>query len=170
LGLRTGHDHVFFADRPLRPAQAGDYIAPTDCPIPRGAHGALQLPFFFSHRASSASDCLSIAALAAAASDKKVLTCCALATSLSAYSAKLGYGWGAVVMFDVYLNEKRDLLVVRKGFPIPLGESRSRWRKKKKVAVVSDDICRAVQNQGYYIRKLKEFKRDLIAHPCSGGC
>ena len=42
--------------------------------------------------------------------------------------------------------------------------------KKKKVAVVSDDICRAVQNQGYYIRKLKEFKRDLIAHPCSGGC
>lgn len=64
-------------------------------------------------------------------------------------------------MFDVYLNDKRDLLVVRKGFPIPLSKPLSRWRKKRKVVSVSDHIGRAVQNQGYYIRKLKEFKKEL---------
>ena len=59
-------------------------------------------------------------------------------------------------MFDVYLNGKRDLLVVRKGLPIPTGKS-GRWRKsKKKVLKVSDEIKSAVQRQGYYVRKLRE--------------
>ena len=57
-------------------------------------------------------------------------------------------------MFDVYLNDKRDLLVVRKGFPIPHSEVRIRWRKKKRAVVVSEEINRAVQKQGYYVRKL----------------
>ena len=36
-------------------------------------------------------------------------------------------------MFDVYLNEKRDrLLVIARGQLIPLIESAGRWRKKKK--------------------------------------
>ena len=57
-------------------------------------------------------------------------------------------------MFDVYLNGKRDLLVVREGLPIPTGKS-GRWRKsKKKVLKVSDEIKSAVQRQGYYVRKL----------------
>jgi hypothetical protein len=82
----------------------------------------------------------------------------------------LSRGWGAAVMFDVYLNDKRDLLVVRKGFPLPLREPSSRWRKKKKVVSVSDDINRAVEKHGYYIRRIKDFKKGLIAHPSSGGC
>ena len=61
-------------------------------------------------------------------------------------------------MFDVYLNGKRDLLVVRKGLPVPTGKS-GRWRKsKKKVLKVSDEIKSAVQRQGYYVRKLREIK------------
>ena len=60
-------------------------------------------------------------------------------------------------MFDVYLNTKRDLLVVRNGLPIP--DASGRWRKMKKVASVSDDIKLAVQRQGYYMRKLTDFKK-----------
>jgi hypothetical protein len=39
---------------------------------------------------------------------------------------------GGHEMFDVYLSDRRDLLVVRKGFPIPLGDASGRWRKTKK--------------------------------------
>jgi hypothetical protein len=60
-------------------------------------------------------------------------------------------------MFDVYLNTKRDLLVVRNGLPIPLASGT--WRKKKKVASVSEDIKLAIQRQGYYMRKLTDFKK-----------
>jgi hypothetical protein len=62
-------------------------------------------------------------------------------------------------MFDVYLSEKRDLLVVPKGLPIPTCET-GRWRRRKtRVATVSDQIRLAVQKQGYYRRKLGEFDR-----------
>ncbi len=60
-------------------------------------------------------------------------------------------------MFDVYLNTKRDLVVVRNGLPIPLADTPGRWRKKKKVASVSEDIKLAVQRQRYYVRKLTDF-------------
>ena len=60
-------------------------------------------------------------------------------------------------MFDVYLNTRRNLLVVRNGLPIP--DASGRWRKMKKVASVSDDIKLAVQRQGYYMRKLTDFKK-----------
>ncbi len=63
-------------------------------------------------------------------------------------------------MFDVYLNDRRDLLVVRRGFPIPAGDAAGRWRKrKKKVLSVSAEIRLAVQNQGYYLRKLRDLKK-----------
>ena len=59
-------------------------------------------------------------------------------------------------MFDVYLNAKRDLLVVGRGLPIPTGKS-GRWRKSRKKALkVSDEIKSAVQRQGYYVRKLRD--------------
>jgi hypothetical protein len=62
-------------------------------------------------------------------------------------------------MFDVYLNHKRDLLVVRQGSSIPLGGTSGRWQKRKRsVASVSDEIKSAVQRQGYYMRKRSELK------------
>lgn len=65
------------------------------------------------------------------------------------------------MMFDIYLNDKRDLLVVRKGSPIPPGEPPGRWNKKKKVISVSEHINRAVEDQGYYIRRLIGFRKEL---------
>jgi hypothetical protein len=63
-------------------------------------------------------------------------------------------------MFDVYLSDRRDLLVVRKGFPIPLDDASGRWRKsKKRVASVSQEIRLAVQRQGYYMRRLRDLKK-----------
>ena len=61
-------------------------------------------------------------------------------------------------MFEVYLNDRRDLLVVRKGFPVPLIGARGKWRRKKEVLRVSDDIRSAVQRHGYYVRKLSGAK------------
>jgi hypothetical protein len=64
-------------------------------------------------------------------------------------------------MFDVYLNGRRDLLVVRRGFPIPVDDASGKWRKRKrKVASVSEEIRRAVQSQGYYTRKLKDLRKN----------
>jgi hypothetical protein len=59
-------------------------------------------------------------------------------------------------MFDVYLNNRRDLLVVRNGRSIPLPDASGKWRKKKKTTSVSEEINLAVQRQGYYIRRLRE--------------
>ena len=66
---------------------------------------------------------------------------------------------GGLRMFDVYLNNKRDLLVVPNGLPIRLPDASGKWHKKKKVASVSEDIRLAVQRQGYYLRKLTDFKK-----------
>jgi hypothetical protein len=61
---------------------------------------------------------------------------------------------------DVYLNTRRDLLVVKKGSPIPPAAAPGGWRKsKKRVAKVSEEIRSALQTQGYYIRKLKDVHR-----------
>jgi hypothetical protein len=62
-------------------------------------------------------------------------------------------------MFDVYLNDRRDLLVVRKGLPIPPADMSGRWRKKKRAVSVSEEISRAVQKQGYYMRRGKPLSR-----------
>ena len=60
-------------------------------------------------------------------------------------------------MFDVYLNEKRDrLLVVARGRPIPIIENAGRWRKKKATVAVSDEIKSAVQRDGFYWRRLRK--------------
>ena len=64
-------------------------------------------------------------------------------------------------MFDVYLNGRRDLLVVPRGFPVPPSDASGRWRKRKRrVASVSEEIRRAVQRQGYYIRKVGDFRKN----------
>lgn len=62
-------------------------------------------------------------------------------------------------MFDVYLSNRRDLLVLNKGFPIPLTDTSVKWRKtKKRVFSVSAEIRSAIQRQGYYVRRVDEFR------------
>ena len=61
---------------------------------------------------------------------------------------------------DVYLSTRRDLLVVKKGCPIPPVAAPGRWRKRKKrVVKVSEEIRSALQMQGYYMRKLRDLNR-----------
>jgi hypothetical protein len=64
-------------------------------------------------------------------------------------------------MFNVYLNSKRDLLVLKKGSMIPIGAASGTWRKRKsRVSSVSDEIRSAVERQGYYyVRKLSKLKQ-----------
>jgi hypothetical protein len=65
-------------------------------------------------------------------------------------------------MFDVYLNEKRDrLLVVAKGQPIPIVGNSGRWRKKKGAVAVSDEIKLALQKDGFYWRRLAEHRKSI---------
>ena len=62
-------------------------------------------------------------------------------------------------MVEVYFNVRRDLLVVKKGFPLPGVSAPGKWRKsRKRVIKVSDEIRQAVQSQGYYIRKLSDLR------------
>jgi hypothetical protein len=66
-------------------------------------------------------------------------------------------------MFDVYFNDKRDLLVLSKGSSMPVPGSPSKWRKsRKRVFKVSAEIKSAVQRQGYYIRRLRDIKERTI--------
>jgi hypothetical protein len=63
-------------------------------------------------------------------------------------------------MFDVYLNHKRDLLVVRRGSSLPVGNcAPGKWdKRKRRTGTVSDEIRSAVQRQGYYMRKASELR------------
>jgi hypothetical protein len=64
-------------------------------------------------------------------------------------------------MVEVYFKIKRDLLVVRKGFPVPAVSAPGKWRKsKKRVIRVSEEIRQAVQRQGYYMRKLSDLTKN----------
>lgn len=66
-------------------------------------------------------------------------------------------------MFDIYRNDKRDLLVLSKGSAIPVLGSRNKWRKSRKRAFkVSAEIRSAVQSQGYYVRSLRATEKGLI--------
>jgi hypothetical protein len=64
---------------------------------------------------------------------------------------------GAAV-FEVYLNDRRDLLVVEKGHPLPPMAASGKWRKRKKVLRVSLEISSQVQKRGYYLRKLSDLR------------
>ncbi|WP_271618209.1 hypothetical protein [Bradyrhizobium sp. CCBAU 51745] len=63
-------------------------------------------------------------------------------------------------MFDVYRNDKRELLVLSNGSAIPVVCSHNDWRKKRKrILKVSDEIKAAVERQGYYVRSLRVTRR-----------
>ena len=84
--------------------------------------------------------------------------CCNLVTPFLRESDKLVRAEGDR-MFDVYLNEKRDrLLVVPKGQPIPNIGNSGRWRKKKGAVAVSDEIKLALQRDGFYWRRRAEHR------------
>jgi hypothetical protein len=63
-------------------------------------------------------------------------------------------------VFDVYLDSRRNLLVLKKGAAIPYaGSNSATWRKsKKRVIRVSNEIKSAVEVRGYYVRKPSELK------------
>jgi hypothetical protein len=66
-------------------------------------------------------------------------------------------------MYDVYRNDKRFLLVLSSGSPVPGLYSAHKWRKsRKRVLKVSDEIKSAVQAQGYYLRSLLVTKERMI--------
>ena len=93
--------------------------------------------------------------------------CCLLVTPLLQESDMLTRTEGEC-MFDVYLNEKRDrLLVVAKGQPIPIIGSPGRWRKKKGAVAVSDEIKLALQRDGFYWRRLAEHRESNSTKPTS---
>jgi hypothetical protein len=58
-------------------------------------------------------------------------------------------------MFDIYINQKRELLVVSNGSkPSILGQA-LKWRKsRKRIKSVSAEIRSAVERQGFYLRQL----------------
>jgi hypothetical protein len=54
-------------------------------------------------------------------------------------------------MFDVYVRGKNQLLVIRRGAPLPAGIVGS-WRKKRAARAVSGEISGAVMREGFYTR------------------
>ncbi len=62
-------------------------------------------------------------------------------------------------MFEVYLNNRHDLLVIERGAQLPLSSASGKWRKRKKPVRVSAAIRSAVQREGYYLRKLSRANR-----------
>ena len=52
-------------------------------------------------------------------------------------------------MFDVYVRGKSQLLVIRRGAPLPAGIVGG-WRKKRAARAVSDEISGAVMRKGFY--------------------
>lgn len=66
-------------------------------------------------------------------------------------------------MFDVYLNDRRDLRVVRQGISNTAHWSVGEMAEKKRRAVsVSDEIRLAAQRQVYYVRKQRDLLKDQI--------
>jgi hypothetical protein len=57
----------------------------------------------------------------------------------------------ATGMFDVYVRGKSQLLVIRRGAPLPAGLVGG-WRKKRATRTVSDEISGAVVREGFYTR------------------
>ena len=66
---------------------------------------------------------------------------------------------------DVFLNTSRDLLVLKKGSPMPPAARLGSWRKsKRRVTRVSEEILSALEKQGYYMRNLREVHPDRQVH------
>src|SRR5207237_6722356 len=76
-------------------------------------------------------------------------SCCPFTTSFHARRACNQLG--VIGMFDVYVRGNSQLLVVRRGAPLPAGLVGG-WRKKRAARAVSDEISGAVMREGFYRR------------------
>ena len=54
-------------------------------------------------------------------------------------------------MFDIYVRGKGELLVIRRGAPLPAGLAGG-WRKKRAARAVSAEISGVVMREGFYTR------------------
>ncbi len=54
-------------------------------------------------------------------------------------------------MYDVYVRGKNQLLVIRRGAPLPAGLSGG-WKKRRAARIVSDEIRGTVKREGFYQR------------------
>lgn len=61
-------------------------------------------------------------------------------------------------MFDVYVNRRRDVLVIPRGLRVPL-IGPGNWRKKRVVRSVSDAIETVVRKEGFYLQKLSKSEK-----------
>ena len=85
----------------------------------------------------------------AAAVILKVRSCCAVALlSLRSKHVMPITGLGVIGMFDVYVRGKSQLMVVRRGAPLPADLVRG-WRKKRAARNVSEEISRTVKREGF---------------------
>jgi hypothetical protein len=65
-------------------------------------------------------------------------------------------------MFEIYLNNRRDLLVIEKGTPVPPLATSGKWRKrKKKVVRVSFEIRSAVPRRRLLPSQAERSKKRL---------
>ncbi|QPF88340.1 hypothetical protein IC762_30020 [Bradyrhizobium genosp. L] len=60
-------------------------------------------------------------------------------------------------MFDVYIDDRNNLLIVARGGPVPEKE-RGAWRKKRSVRSVSDRIRDDISAAGFHRRNLLKRK------------
>jgi hypothetical protein len=67
---------------------------------------------------------------------------------------------GVIGMYDIYVRGKSQLLVIRRGAPLPAGLVGG-WRKKRSARTVSDKISGVVSREGFYTRS----QRPLIDTP-----
>jgi hypothetical protein len=54
-------------------------------------------------------------------------------------------------MFDVYVRGRGQLLVLRRGAPLPAGLPDG-WKKKRAARAVSEEISGAIMREGFYAR------------------
>ena len=94
-------------------------------------------------------------------------SCCILVTPNQREADKLRRAEGGR-MFDVYLNEKRDrLLVVAKGRSVPVIENSGRWRKKKELSLLvtrSSRPCREKVSIGADWPNIEGATRRQVSH------
>jgi hypothetical protein len=69
-------------------------------------------------------------------------------------------------MFDVYINGKREFLVVSNGSRTFTSGQAVKWKKsKKRIKTVSAEIRSAVESQGFYLRRLNGKQGSIASGP-----